>query len=79
MKLLIALLLLSATPIYPTIEHDPHGWMPVCPAGTEVVRHYPAPDCFWGKRPVTLKPTQGDFECLPLAQAQKFPACPAEQ
>lgn len=76
---LLAILLLLATPIDPTFERSPKGWLPHCPAGTDLVRHRPAPDCVWGTAPMSQKPTQGDMECMPLGMIPSdMPACPAE-
>lgn len=62
----------------PHFQRSPKGWLPTCPAGLELIRHDPAPDCFWGTTPMHVKPTEGDFECVPVAQASKLKACPAE-
>lgn len=67
----------QSTP-WPHFKASPNGWLPSCPAGTALIRHYPAPDCFWGTAPLNQKPTQGDMECVDTAQATKLPACPKE-
>jgi hypothetical protein len=63
---------------WPHFKQHPQGWVPSCPAGKALIRHYPAPDCFWGTRLLNQKPTQGDMECITAAQAKQLPACPAE-
>jgi hypothetical protein len=63
---------------WPHFKQHPQGWMPSCPAGMTLIRHDPPPDCLWGTRPMSSKPTQGDMECVYTAQATKLPACPKE-
>lgn len=78
MKTALILAFLLATPIEPRFQRSPKGWLPSCPAGTDLIRHRPAPDCFWGKAPMSTKPTQGDFECVGVGMIENLPACPAE-
>ncbi len=75
---LLAILLLFAASTDPTFQRSPKGWLPSCPAGMDLVRHRPAPDCFWGTAPMNRKPTQGDFECVSIGSMPKLPACPVE-
>lgn len=76
MKIAILLMFLFAAPVDPTFKQAPKGWTPVCPAGTDVVRHEPKPDCLWGSAVMSQKPTQGDFECVAAKIAVTLPACP---
>lgn len=61
----------------PHFQRSAKGWLPTCPAGMDLVRHNPKPDCLWGPAPMNSKPTQGEFECVPVAQVPKV-KCPVE-
>lgn len=63
---------------WPHFKQHQQGWVPSCPAGMTLIRHDPPPDCLWGTKPLSQKPTQGDMECVAPAQASKLPACPKE-
>jgi hypothetical protein len=63
---------------WPHFKQHPQGWVPSCPSGMTLIRHDPPPDCVWGTKPLSQKPTQGDMECVAPAQASKLPACPKE-
>lgn len=69
----------ATTPVEPRFKASPNGWLPSCPAGMDLIRHDPKPDCYWGvTREMSQKPTQGDMECVYAAQATALPACPKE-
>lgn len=78
MKAVLILALLLATPVEPHFKRSPRGWIPSCPAGTDLIRHDPKPDCFWGAAPLHRKPTAGDMECVSIKRASKLPMCPVE-
>lgn len=77
---LVVLLAMFAEPahIEPRFKRSPKGWLPSCPANLDLVRHVPAPDCFWGAAPMARKPVQGEFGCIAIGLATRLPACPAE-
>lgn len=65
MKLILIFAMLAVTipGSDPTFERSPQGWLPHCPAGTDLIREIPSV-CFWGTAPMPHKPVQDQFKCV---------------